>query len=181
MCRGRRLTKGLFAGASYADTFGKGLDAAFGLMSAFLFLALTAADEDAGLSHLATVPATVRLHPLACHTTYAWYVGGVLHAEAVAHVAHWEQTVARLEGGAGASVDRAPEAPGAALLAAVELRGDSRLQAGIKLLPASAQRQVMAEHEKAKAVAHGASERHNAEFVFSSPSAARRAQQWRNP
>ena len=181
----RRLTRGLWAGTCFADTFGNGLDTAFGQMSAFLALALVAADEDGGLSHLDAVPYNVRLHPLSVHTTYAFYVGGVLHAEAKAHVAHWEQTVARLQGGGQpmspcrdvSMSPAAPEAPGAALLKAVEGPSDKRLQAGISLLSASAKPRVLADFEKARKCWAKVGERHSAAFAFPSLSAARRTLQ----
>jgi hypothetical protein len=137
-------------------------------------LALVAADEDGGFSHLDAVPHNVRLHPLSGHTTYAFYVGGVLHTEALAHVAHWEQTVARLQCGDESMAPAASEPPGAALLLAVEKPGDKRLEAGIRLLSVAARQRVSA--DRAKAVTCSASYRHNAEFAFSSLSAARRAQ-----
>ena len=169
------MARGVWAGSSFASTFADGLDAAFGCMSAFLTLALVAADEDSGLDHLDVVPEDVRLHPLSVHTTYAFYVGGVLRAEAKALVAHWEREVASLEGGgSGGAQDTAP--PGAALLQAVRSVGGGRLNAAIAELPASAARRLPAHCVSATCApppTPSTIERHPAEFAFSSLSAAR--------
>jgi hypothetical protein len=174
LCRERHLARGMWAGASFAETFGDGLDAVFGFMSAHLTLALVAADENAGLAHLHVVPGSVRLHPLSAHTTYAFYIGGHLEAEARWLVDYWEGVVNRLQcADDDVAGEVVPASPGAALLRAASKHGDTRLRAAIEALPSSAAGCVRAHWDEEIRQAGKEAARHPAEFAFSSLSAAR--------
>ena len=176
----RVVQKGMCAGLSYETVFMVGLRPLFAHMSSHLTMALVAANPDAGVKHLETIPHGVRLGRRSVHTTWAFYYSGVLLKEAKDNFRVCQERYARAEAGETLANASTLTSNGVRLRNSIQQRAEARLKASLSLLPAEAHALVSEQYGSSIGTGTGTSidtgtciDRHPAEFMFPSQSAAR--------
>ena len=169
--KGRVVQKGKCAGQSYETAFMVGLRPLFAHMSAHLTMALVAADPMAGVEYLDTIPHGVRLGPRSAHTTWAFYYSGVLLQEAKDNFRVCQDRYASVAAGRQLGSASTSMSNGERLRDSIEQRAEGRLKVCLSLLPAEAR--PLTSEQYACTDTDICLDRHPAEFVFPSQTAAR--------